>query len=328
MLELIREGHEVVGIRLQGQDFLADPELQEVTIPKRSLTGFRLSEIPGDMVIKPVEAVEENLIHVENDIAIGCFTDGRALAHVEEMGRRKLWDGEVGFGKFMEAMRQAVGERHEVMGDVAESDFQDDGDYIFLRYEVLLSEDMAIEDAIRHIEGVIATLEARRDQILRRRSDPLLEILDRGSFDADLAHTLELGQAKGFSAALVFVDIDHFKRVNDSHGHQVGDAVLKGVAQTLRKATQGKGEAYRFGGEELVALLVNIAGQQATEVAEEIRRRVEESTFGAGINVTVSCGVASYPADGGTANGLLAAADAALYQAKRAGRNAVRVAGE
>jgi diguanylate cyclase (GGDEF)-like protein len=326
VLEVIREGPEVVAIRLREQNFLVDSESQEVTIPKKFLVEFRLSEIPGDVVIKPVEAIEENLIHVENDIAIGCFTDGRALAHVEEMGRRKLWDGEVGFGKFMEAMRQAVGERHEVMGDVAESDFQDDEDYIFLRYEVLLSEDMAIENAIGHIEAVIARLEARRDQILRRRFDPLLEILDRGSFDADLPHTLELGQAKGFSAALVFVDIDHFKRVNDSHGHQAGDTVLKGIAQILSAATKGKGDAYRFGGEELVALLVNTTGQQAADVAEEIRRRVEESTFGAGISVTVSCGVASYPADGGTANELLAAADAALYQAKRAGRNVVRTA--
>lgn len=326
MLEVIREGPEVVAIRLREQNFLVDRESQEVTIPKKFLAEFRLSEIPGDVVIKPVEAIEENLIHVENDIAIGCFTDGRALAHVEEMGRRKLWDGEVGFGKFMEAMHQAVGERHEVLGDVAESDFQDDGDYIFLLYEVLISEDMAIEDAIRHIEGVIATLEARRDQVLRRRLDPLLEILDRGSFDSDLGHAIEMAEARGNNVALVFVDIDHFKRVNDSHGHQAGDAVLKGVAQTLREATQGKGEAYRFGGEELVALLANTTGQQATEVAEGIRRRVEESTFGAGINVTVSCGVASYPADGGTANGLLAAADAALYQAKRAGRNVVRTA--
>ncbi len=326
MLELIREGDEVVGIRLQGQDFLGDPESQEVTIPKKFLTGFRLSEIPGDVVIKPVEAIEGSVIHVENDIAIGCFTDGRALAHVEEMGRRKLWDGEVGFGKFMEAMHQAVGERHEVLGDVAESDFQDDGDYIFLWYEVLVSEDMAIENAIGHIENVISKLEARRDQILRRRPDPLLEILDRGSFDSDLGHAIEMAEARGNNVALVFVDIDHFKRVNDSHGHQAGDTVLKGIAKILSAATKGKGDAYRFGGEELVALLVNIAGQQATEVAEGIRQRVEGSTFGAGINVTVSCGVASYPADGGTANGLLAAADAALYQAKRAGRNVVRTA--
>ncbi len=326
MLELIRNESEVVGIRLQGVDFLADLESEEVIVPKKFLTGFRLSDVPDGLVIKPVEAIEGNVIHVENDIAIGCFIRGHALARVEEMGRRKLWDGEVGFGKFMEAMRQAVSERHETMGDVDVSDFQDDGDYIFLWYEVVISEDMSVENAIRHVEKIVAKLGERRDQILSHRSDPLLEILDRGSFDSDLAHALEMAEARDRSVALVFVDIDHFKKVNDLYGHARGDAVLKAVAQIIRAVTKEKGEAYRYGGEEIVTLLFDSRSQEASDVAEVVRRSIEESTFSVGMKVTVSCGVASYPANARTVDELVAAADAALYQAKHAGRNLVRVA--
>src|SRR2546426_1618167 len=155
--------------------------------------GFRLSEIPEEFVIKPVEAIAGNVIEMKKDISIGAFRNGSALAHVEDMGRRKLWDGEVGFGRFMEAMRQGVRERSLSIGDVEEIDFQDDDDYIFLWYDVRLSQDLAIDAAIGQIEKVIGELEERRHQILVRRPDPLLRILDRGSFDMDLARTLERG---------------------------------------------------------------------------------------------------------------------------------------
>src|SRR5437660_5116011 len=326
LLEIVRKQGSVVGVRLLGEEFLGDTDSGEMIVPKKFLICFRLSGIPEELVIKPVEAIEGNVIQMENDIAIGPFRDGSAWATVEDMGRRKLWDGEVGFGKFMEAMRQAVRERQASIGDVAESDFQDDGDYVFIWYEVQISEDMAIEAAVEHVERIVTKLEKRRDQILSRRIDPLLGIYDKGTFNIDLAHALEVAQYTARDLALILVDIDHFKMINDSFGHQIGDVVLQGVAQALAAQTRGKGEAYRWGGEELAALLAGAKGPEAVSVAEEIRRTVEQSNFAEGLPVTVSCGVACFPTDGNTAAALVKAADDALLRAKSAGRNMVKIA--
>ena len=322
----MRKQGSVVGVRLLGEEFLGDPDSGEMIVPKKFLIGFQLSQIPEELVIKPVDAIDGNVIQMENDIAIGPFRDGSAWAPVEDMGRRKLWDGEVGFGKFMEAMRQAVTERHASIGDVAESDFQDDGDYVFIWYEVQISEDMAIEAAVEHVERVVTKQQKRRDQILSRRIDPLLGIYDKGTFDIDLAHALEVAQYTARDLALVLVDIDHFKIINDSFGHQIGDVVLKGVAQALAAQTHGKGQAYRWGGEELAALLAGARGPEAARVAEEVRRAVEQGNFAEGVTVTVSCGVACFLADRNTAAALVKAADDALLRAKSAGRNMVKIA--
>jgi Diguanylate cyclase, GGDEF domain len=140
------------------------------------------------------------------------------------MLRRKFWDGEVGLSPYVEAYRQAIREQE----DAEETDFQDDGDYIFLDYEIKIPEDLKIEDAISCVEDAIGVIEERTEQLVRRKVDPLLGIFDRGSFDADLAHAL---RHSGATVGLVLADIDHFKKVNDEHGHQRGDAVLRAVAQ-------------------------------------------------------------------------------------------------
>lgn len=110
MLEVIKDGGEAVGLRLDGQEFFAEDETGQVIIPKALLKDFRLSDIPERLLIKPVNSIEGNVIELEHDILIGPFRDGLASAEVEDMGRRKLWDGEIGFPKFMDAMRQAIRE--------------------------------------------------------------------------------------------------------------------------------------------------------------------------------------------------------------------------
>lgn len=326
MLEVITDGGASIGIRLQGRQFVAEDESGEIVVPKKFLVGFALSEIPRDLVIKPVEKIEGGVVHINDDISIGGLHDGSACAYVEDMGCRKLWDGDVGFGKFMDAMRQAIDERHQVVGDVGEIDFQDDGDYIFLHYEVRLSEDMQIEATIQHVEAVIAKLEERRDRILQRRLDPLLGILDRTTFDVDLTNAVETAEVTHGSVALILADIDHFKLINDTHGHPVGDLVLQQLAQILAAKAKGVGVAYRYGGEELAVLLLSAAAANALEVAEAFRNAVQRSHPEPNITVTVSCGVAYYPAHARDSAELIKAADRALYGAKEGGRNRVVVA--
>jgi diguanylate cyclase (GGDEF)-like protein len=128
-------------------------------------------------------------------------------------------------------------------------------------------------------------------------------------------------------SALVMADVDHFKRVNDIHGHQVGDAILRELGQRLRQATQGKGSAYRYGGEEFAAILPNHTEAEALAVAERARHAVEASKVGC-VAVTSSYGVAIAPLQASSAEQWLKKADEALYDAKHLGRNLVRLSGE
>jgi hypothetical protein len=124
-LELIRAQDEPVAVRLQGREFACEEETGQTLIPKEFLTGFRLSEIPDDISIKPVEKIEGSMIHVENDVALSRFSSGSASAAVEEMFRRKFWDGDIGLSPYVAALRQAVDEIDEAV----ETNFEDDDDY-------------------------------------------------------------------------------------------------------------------------------------------------------------------------------------------------------
>jgi diguanylate cyclase (GGDEF)-like protein len=133
----------------------------------------------------------------------------------------------------------------------------------------------------------------------------------------------------GSDLTLGLVDIDHFKKVNDSFGHPGGDAVLAHMASLLTASVRSSDIVARYGGEEFGLLLVEAAAPEANAVTERIRRRVEEHKFlltaGDAIATTVSVGIAQMlPEDG--VQSLLQRADAALYKAKGAGRNKVCVA--
>src|SRR6266481_9952027 len=237
--ELVVVDDEVVAVQLSGQKFPCEPETGESVIPKRALTGFRLSEIPEELTIKPVESIDGNQIEVQDDIQLSSFSEGSASASAKVMVRRKHWDGDVGLTPYIEAFRQAVRERD----DAKESDFQDEGDYIFLHYDITISEDLEIQEAIKRVEGIIAAIEKRADQLSHRRSDPLTGLLDRGSFDADLTHGLEYPNAHPLS--LLVIDLDKFKTINDTYGHEAGNEVLRKVAAVVRLVCDGKGSCYR-----------------------------------------------------------------------------------
>ncbi len=320
--ELVTVDGELVAVRLAGQEFPYESENREAIIPKSVLTGFRLSEIPEDLTIKPVESIAGACIEINNDIRLSPFAGGSASAFVEVMQRRKHWDGEVGLTPYMEAFRQAIRER----SDAEESDFQDDGDYIFVCYEIRIPEDLEIGDAIKSVEGIISAIEERAEQLVRRRLDPLLNIFDRGSFNADLEYALRHSKS---GVGLVFADIDHFKKVNDEQGHQQGDAVLRAVARVLSTQSAQKGAtAYRYGGEELAIILSDTNGRSMMDFAESIRQEVENLFFenAPQLRVTISLGIALAPQDGDNPPELLKQADDALYRAKKEGRNRVRSA--
>ncbi len=127
--------------------------------------------------------------------------------------------------------------------------------------------------------------------------------------------------------SLLMLDIDHFKRVNDTHGHQGGDAILKGLSDLLVKQARAIDRVCRYGGEEIVVILPETDATAAANIAERLRAAVEREPFDIGdgriVNITVSIGVASFLTDADSAQALVTAADTAMYAAKQGGRNRV-----
>jgi len=164
------------------------------------------------------------------------------------------------------------------------------------------------------------------------RTDAKTGLLNAAAWqrEADVEIT-RVVRARG-SLALLLVDIDHFKRVNDTYGHLVGDQVLAALAEALRQQVRDSDVVGRFGGEEFVVLLPGADADEAGKVAERLRDRVGAapvSVAGGGeVRVTVSIGAAVLGPHAEDIPGLLARADLALYQAKAAGRNRVRLFGE
>ncbi len=157
--------------------------------------------------------------------------------------------------------------------------------------------------------------------------DDRLALARRGAFDRDLAEGVERSRREKEPFALVMMDIDHFKKINDSHGHPVGDEVLVAVASLVVERVAHKGRAYRYGGEEVALLLPAYSAEEASGLAERIRKDLEARSLSSkNLRVTASFGVASIPDQAPDAKALLERADSALYQAKQGGRNRVQTA--
>jgi diguanylate cyclase (GGDEF)-like protein len=158
------------------------------------------------------------------------------------------------------------------------------------------------------------------------RLDSLLNIPEKGIFEQDLVRVRDAASAE-FPLSFLFVDIDHFKTVNDTYGHETGDEILKQVASALVAGCKQKGTVYRIGGEEIGILLPNYTLAEAEVLAERLRKQV--SVVRNKQNppaITVSIGVATFPEPVGEAGELYGAADRAMYAAKASGRNQVRTA--
>jgi diguanylate cyclase (GGDEF)-like protein len=159
--------------------------------------------------------------------------------------------------------------------------------------------------------------------------DPLTGLRNRRGFDAAFLGERLRFERYGHALSVLMLDIDHFKRINDEHGHDAGDEVLRVVASVLRIALRDVDVVARHGGEEFVVLLPETPASAAAEVGERVRAAVAAAQVHAGgtaIPVRVSVGVSSCPELVIAPADLLASADAALYEAKRAGRDCVMLA--
>lgn len=163
-------------------------------------------------------------------------------------------------------------------------------------------------------------------------TDGLTGLYNRRFFNDELDREMQRSMRHFLKMSLILVDVDHFKKYNDTNGHQAGDEVLKKVAAVFRETTRVCDMECRYGGEEFALILPETSKMQALIIAEKLRKKIEETCFphqekqplG---NLTISAGVATFPDDSLNVKQLIESADAGLYKAKEAGRNCVMAVG-
>ena len=171
----------------------------------------------------------------------------------------------------------------------------------------------------------VAVNHARLFQQMQHQAltDGLTGCFNRRFFEIQLERDLYLATRMRQPVSLILIDIDHFKRINDTHGHIVGDEVLRVMSLILRDKIRGVDTAARYGGEEFVIILPQAGPEGALAIAESLRAHIERTEVPGVGAVTASLGIATFPLHASSRDLLVSAADRALYQAKRTGRNRV-----
>jgi diguanylate cyclase (GGDEF)-like protein/PAS domain S-box-containing protein len=190
------------------------------------------------------------------------------------------------------------------------------------------------DDGSRLLEGIVLDVSKRKalEQELEELAtkDALTGLLNRRELSRVLAEELERAHRYHRSLAILWVDFDHFKKVNDSYGHAAGDLVLSTASRILDSSVRGVDSVGRFGGEEFVVVLPEMGQTEALDTAERLRQAVREKPVvlatGDRVSVTASIGVAVYPIHGASVEELSAEADKAMYRAKMQGRDCVAIA--
>jgi diguanylate cyclase (GGDEF)-like protein len=176
-----------------------------------------------------------------------------------------------------------------------------------------------------HLALALANLKLRERLQFQAVRDPLTGLFNRRYLDETLTRELQRAARHGYSIGVIMLDVDHFKQINDTYGHSAGDTMLAAIGAFLQGHTRGEDIACRYGGEEFTLVLPAASLEDTYARAEEIRLgaqqlsvRYKDHTLD---KISISLGVATFPAHGTTIGALLRAADAALYRAKTQGRN-------
>ena len=182
-------------------------------------------------------------------------------------------------------------------------------------------------EVAEHLALALAKLKLQETLQQRSVRDPLTGLYNRRHMEEALMKEIRLAQRQGHSLGILMVDLDRFKQVNDRHGHEAGDAVLREMAHVFSRQIRSGDTVCRFGGEEFTILLPDATPETAMKRAEQIRIAAKEAQVHINAEIlpptTLSIGIALFPEDGQTSEQLLQAADLALYRAKKEGRDRV-----
>jgi diguanylate cyclase (GGDEF)-like protein len=183
-----------------------------------------------------------------------------------------------------------------------------------------------------HLSLALANLKLRERLQEMSVRDPLTGLYNRRYMQETLEREIKRALRDSKPIGIIMLDVDHFKSVNDTHGHDAGDLVLKTLARFLGNSLRGEDVACRFGGEEFVLIMPGLCLKDSEAKAEKMRREIENTLrvqyLDKSLSITVSIGVAAFPEHGGRADPLITKVDAALYEAKKQGRNRIVKADE
>jgi diguanylate cyclase len=213
-----------------------------------------------------------------------------------------------------------------ISADLAGIDRESDGAQtaVFTAMDQMIAANTHLQQRLEQAEAQLAAQAVElKTHESEAKTDSLTGLANRRAFDDELKRRFGEWQRKGTPCTLVLMDIDFFKKFNDTHGHQVGDEVLRQFAKVLAKQSREMDVPCRYGGEEFAVILPDTDSQNACKVAERIRAAIEESTTGCegkALKVTCSLGVSQFLTDDDVAR-LIRRADDALYASKKAGRN-------
>lgn len=193
------------------------------------------------------------------------------------------------------------------------------------------SKTQAIKRDLEVSQSAVLSLSKKLEQSQSRAVvDSLTRILNRSAFDISIGKAIQDFQRTKNPVCLIVCDIDHFRKFNDTHGHSVGDKVLRSTASTMKNSIRGSDQIFRYGGEEFVVLLNAASVEKGAQVAEKIRSEVKRDFFvykEKELKVTISVGVAILQ-EGDTETSFFERADRAAYEAKRKGRDRVEVSSD
>ena len=182
--------------------------------------------------------------------------------------------------------------------------------------------DQSLKREFKNIEGIVKKSRKRLSDLATR--DRLTRLYNREYFERVAQAEFNHARESTLPFSLLFIDIDHFKKINDQYGHTVGDDALRTIASLVQSSCRKTDIVARYGGEEIVVILPDTKSIYARTVATDIRGIIEKETIKLlGFRVTVSIGIATYSEDGKDLKSIIENADKALYQAKRRGRNRV-----
>jgi diguanylate cyclase (GGDEF)-like protein len=226
--------------------------------------------------------------------------------------------------------QEVAAETDDEIGDLARA-FQRMTAALKTHRKFQLSYQEQLERQVRARTDELARANLRLEQLAR--TDGLTELFNHRHFQRSLVREVERSHRSQLPLSMMMIDVDHFKHYNDENGHMAGDAVLKAVAKLLAEGRRLNDVVARYGGEEFALLLLDTPRESAASLAEQLRDKVEQAEMAheasqPGGRLTISVGVATCPDDATTPDSLVAAADAALYRAKRKGRNRVELAGQ
>jgi diguanylate cyclase (GGDEF)-like protein/PAS domain S-box-containing protein len=321
-LRMLRQEAEERG---RAQDELQQAEQRYRQLAENSLTGIfihqdqlvvyvnaRLAEMGGYTQEEMVGQIFWEFIHPEDWDMIERMDESRQKNPSLQTHYEFRFVCKDGTFKWVEALIGTVtyGDRKAAMGNIA---------------DITERKHAEIER-----EALILELQRARDALhWRANHDSLTGLLNRSAMIERLQQEMARSNRDGRPLSVLMLDIDHFKQINDTHGHLVGDEVLCGVATRIREAMRPYDLVARFGGEELLVVVPGCDSAHARSIAERIRLTICAKPFQTtkgSIRVTISIGVASTETSGPQdLNGLISRADNALYEAKESGRNCVRV---